>query len=267
MTKKSTHKTDYENNPLFIVTKGITLLLNLARNITAVLLAISVLTFISGSGSWTYPTNNEMESFVATLSGWSMDQWLFASAAACIFALAFIMISSLLGGVSSYTSAEIAKGKQVALSDAFHTAFEHLWSYVWLQIILFVKLLLWTLLFIVPGIYFSFRYSLAGVAFYDSKKNLRGDAAIQESLRLTKNGWITTFTSNILFNLLTLGVLKSIVTTGVNAMLYKQFESVGDKKPPAHWISWYVLIFASIALATSLIFLIIDIATNNVASL
>ncbi len=264
MTNKTPHKSEYENNPFFIATNGITLLFELARGVATVMIVISVLTFFSNASPSENP-QKDAENFVNTLAGWNPEQWLLAGGATLILALAFVMITSLFGGVSSYTSAEIAKGKKVALGDAFRTAFNHLWSYVWLQVIIFVKLLLWTLLFIIPGIYMSFRYSLAGVAFYDSKKNLRGNTAIKESLRLTKNGWLTTFSSNILFNLMTFGVLQAVVTTSINAVLYKQFEAVGDKKPQAHWLSWLTLFLPFIlivALFTFLIALVIGIATG-----
>lgn len=265
MTSKISHKSEYENNPFFVATNGITLLFNLARGVATIMVVISVLTFFSNVGPSDDP-QKDAGSFVSILSGWTPEQWLLATGATLILSLAFVMLVALFGGVSSYTSAEIAKGKNVALGEAFRIAFNHLWSYVWLQVIIFVKLFLWTLLFIIPGIYMSFRYSLAGVAFYDSKKNLRGNAAIKESLRLTKNGWLTTFASNILFNLATFGVLQAVVTTGVNASLYRQFEAVGDKKPQAHWLSWLALFLPFIliiALFTFLIALVIGIAVGG----
>ena len=149
---------------------------------------------------------------------------------------------ALFGGVSSYVSARIARDEPVRLREAFRVAFENLWAYLWLQIIIFVKVALWSLLLVIPGIIMSVRYSLAGVAFYDDKKHLRGNAAVKESLRLTKNGWLTTFASNTLFNLITLGAIGSIISTSVNAMLYKQFDKAGAKKPEAHWLSWATLL-------------------------
>ncbi len=88
----------------------------------------------------------------------------------------------------------------------------------------------------------AIRYTLAGVAFFDDRKHLKGNAAIKESLRLTKGGWLTTFSSNVLFNILTFGILSSVVTTGANTVLYRQFNALGDKpKPSAHWLSWVTL--------------------------
>lgn len=241
MASKTSHKTKYENNPFFIATDGITMLFNLARGVATVLIILSVLSFFGGGDPARDDVQEQAERLVDTVSSWSIEQWLLAVGAVSIIVLALLMITALFGGVSAYTSVELAKGKKVELSTAFRTAFNHLWSFLWLQIIMFIKLLGWTLLFVIPGIYFAFRYSLASVAFFDSNKNLRGNAAIKESLKLTKNGWVTTFGSNMLFNLLTFGVLRAIVATGVNAVLYRQFCAVGDKKPEAHWLSWLTL--------------------------
>jgi hypothetical protein len=132
-----------------------------------------------------------------------------------------------------------------------------LWSYLWLQIIISFKVFLWMLLFIVPGIIMAVRYSLASVAFFDEKKQLRGTAAIRESLRLTKGAWITTYASTTLFNILTLGAMNSAITTAANAVLYKQFEKIGDdKKPDAHWLSWVTLLVPAVALVLLLLLVV-----------
>ncbi len=256
MTKDSKIKVDYENNPFFVATNGITKLFNLATGVATVMIVLSVLSFFGGGVDSPEGSQREAENFFNTVSGWSAEQWTLAVGAGLIIGLAVLMISALFGGVSAYTSAELAKGNRVALGKAFRTAFDHLWPFVWLQIVMFVKLVLWTLLFIVPGIYFAFRYSLAGVAFYDSKKNLRGNAAIQESLKLTRNGWLTTFSSNLLFNLLTFGVLGALISTGVNAELYRQFGAVGDKKPQAHWLAWITLFLPFVLVVFLFTFLI-----------
>lgn len=257
---KSTPKTKYENNPFFVAGNGITLLYTLASGVFFVLLAVSLASVLGRGGpndeegikkSW----NETMHMF----STWTVDQWIMAIGAAIIIGLAVIMISALLDGVSSYTSLKISQGKRVKLGEAFREAFDKLWSYLWLQIIIFAKVLLWSLLFIIPGIVMAIRYSLAGVAFFDERKNLRGNAAVKESLRLTKGGWITTFASNTLFTVLTFGYLSSLVSTGVNSVLYRQFDELGNKKKPdAHWLSWLlffvVLIFAILGIVGLIVF-------------
>lgn len=243
--KKSSKKKSlikYENNPFFIAGNGITRLFDYARGVAILLLVLAVLSFLFGR---TPNSGNEPQTykeFTSTFAAWNMNEWVLAVGAGVIIGIAVLMISALFSGIASYTAYRLSKGDGVSVNEAFRAAFDNLWGYIWLQIVIFVKILLWSLLFVLPGIYFAFRYTLAGVAFFDETKNLRGNAAIKESLRMTKGAWLTTFASNTLFNILTFGILSSIITTGVNTVLYSQFDAQGDKpKPAPHWLSWVTL--------------------------
>lgn len=244
MAKQTKLPAGYENNPFNIAIGGITLLFDLAKGIGFLLIVISLLSIFRGGFSSDDSRDGEqiVNDFVNTIAGWTFNDWLFAVSASGIILLAIMLISALFGGVSAYTSLRISRGHTVRVGEAFRIAFERLWSFLWLQIIIFVKVFLWTLLLIVPGIIMATRYSLANVAFFDDKKELRGNAAIKESLRLTKGAWITTYGSNMLFNIITFGAISSVVTTAVNAVLYRQFDKLSDKKPDAHWLSWLALV-------------------------
>jgi hypothetical protein len=256
MPKKIASSSKYENNPFFIAGNGITLLFNTARGVGVLFVVLSVLSYLSNG--WSSDDPHKMANdFQNTVSGWSAGDWTMAIGSAAIIGLALAMIWALIGGVSAYTSYRLSRGETVNLRDAFRSAFDRLWSYLWLQAIIFVKLFLWTLLLVLPGIYMAFRYSLASVAFFDDRKNLRGNAAVKESLRLTNGAWVTTFAANTLFNILTFGALSSIVTTSVNAVLYRQFGELGDKKKPAaHWLSWVTLVLPMILFLLAVVFIL-----------
>ena len=260
--KQSTSKTKYENNPFFIASNGITLLFNLARGVAIMLLAFAIINLFTRGGERNSDDPNKMWNDVAnTVAPWSFNDWALAIGSGAIIGLALVMISALFGGVAAYTSYKLSQGEKVKLSEAFRVAFDNLWGYIWLQIIIFVKIVLWSLLLVVPGIIMAFRYSLANVAFFDERKEFRGDAAVKESLRLTKGAWITTFGSNMLFNFLSLGVLSAIVSTGVNAVLYRQFGDLGDKKKPeAHWLSWVTLALPFILMIFAFMFVLAFLA-------
>ena len=230
---------DYENNPFFIASNGFTLLFNMARGVGVFLLFLSLFAFIFSYGI----NNDDLTSAQREVTVWHTSDWAIAIGTAAILGLAFVMIASLFNGIAAYTAVQLSKGKRVSFNEAFNAVFERLWSYIWLKVIISIKLLLWYLLLIVPGIIMSVRYSLADLAFFDERKNLRGNAAIKESLRLTKGAWLTTFAASTLFNLLTFGSITYVVTTAANAMLYKQFDTLGDKKPDAHWLSWFTVLF------------------------
>lgn len=240
--KKSAPKVTYENNPFFIASNGITLLFNLARGMAILLLVLALLNFFTRGSDEGADATKMWNELSHTVSTWGLNDWLLALGSGAIIGLAVIMVSTLITGAASYTSYKLSRNEKVKIGEAFREAFDNLWSFIWLQIIVLVKILLWSLLFIIPGIVMAFRYSLANTAFFDERKELRGNAAVKESLRLTKGAWITTFSSNMLFNMLSFGALSSVISTSVNAVLYRQFGDLGDeKKPDAHWLSWVTL--------------------------
>lgn len=239
MVKKAA--SSYNNNPFTIATNGLSNVFTNARGVFFLFLALSLAQFYSSPNMSEDEVKEQVNSVSAIVSGWSATDWTLAIGTAAIILLAVAMISALFGGVASYTSAQLAKGRTVSLSEAFRVAFENLWSYLWLEFLIGIKILLWTLLFIIPGIIMSIRYSLAGVAFFDDAKHLRGNAAVKESVKLTKNAWFTTYGALVLFNILTFGVISSLVNIGVVAKLYEQYQSVGDKKPKTHPLSWLTL--------------------------
>lgn len=270
MPSKTTPKAKYENNPFFVAANGLTLMFDMARGVLIFLVVLSFLSFgfdsskpdLSQTNSWQSTVNQ----IAHTTSDWQPSDWALAGFAVIIVAFAVIMVSALFSGVSSYTSAQLARGKKVNFAEAFRVAFEHLWSFLWLHVIISVKLFLWTLLFILPGIYFAFRYSLAQTAFFDERKNLRGNAAIAESLRLTQGAWVTTFASNMLFNGLTFGGFIGVISVGVNAVLYRQFDALGKKpKPAPHWLSW-VTVAIPIAVVLLVIAFVISLVIGIVVA-
>ena len=87
------------------------------------------------------------------------------------------------------------------------------------------------------------RYSLAGVSYFD--KDLRGNAAIKDSLALTKGAWLTTYASQYIMYFVTLGMAGELFVPGARALLYTQLNAVtsaGKVKPNAHVLSWIVLL-------------------------
>lgn len=253
MATKKSKKLSYENNPFFVATNGITLLFNLAQGVAVMLIIFSAVSFITRvvvpDGSSDSSSTNSVGSIGEAFQGWNISEWLLLAFVVGIIGLAAVMIGALFTGVNAYTSARLARGEQVAIREAFRESFDKLWSFIWLQIIVFVKIVLWSLLFIIPGIIMAIRYSLANVAFFDDTKNLRGNDAVKESLRLTKGAWMTTYASYSLLNMLTLGIIGNLVNTGVSAVLYRQYQEAGDKKPAAHFLSWLTLILPFIFFA------------------
>ena len=244
LTKASKKHVPYINNPFFIATEGLKLFFTKALGIAVLLIIVSAFFHAYTPASSSEPTrqptstiNNQRDSSKVTIP---------SNAAAIIVVLAVMLgtgvviallsAGTILAGISAYSSAQVANGKDVLLKDAWMVTLEKFWSLLWLQVLIIVKILAWALLFIIPGIVMAYRYSLASTAFFD--KNLKGNAAIKESLALTKGSWITLFGAQTLFSLVTLGTLNNLLSTSTTAVLYRQFRATPlEDRPKAHGLS------------------------------
>lgn len=244
MTKPTT--TLYENNPLFIATKGLELLFAKAISVAVMLLIFVGLSLFTGLPSrFTYSsksetTNADMQQTFNNIQSVDPAVWVVIGAFALMALLAGFFIQVIFNGISDYTAAQLARNKNVTLSEALGAVFSHFWGYSWVVIIVAVKTFLWTLLFIIPGFIMTVRYSLSGVSYFD--KQLSGNNAVKHSLALTKGAWLTTFAGHALLPMLTFGALGNLTVPGSSAVLYRQYSAADGPKPPAHIVSWLTLI-------------------------
>lgn len=247
MTKRAVFIT----NPLRIAVDGTKLLFQKAP-MTAIVLAI--LSAFSAGNELSRPTPSGIGS-APTTPEMPMETGVLIILFVLIVIVAFgaFILGSLITGIFAHASAQIAKGHEVTFRQSLTAISERLWSYVWLQLLTAVKVILWSLLFIIPGIIMAVRYSLANLSFFDDDKKLTGNAAIKDSLTLTKGAWLTTFASQTFFNIITLGMISPIIDTGAKAILYRQFnelQKTNTPKPKPHILSWITLsLFILIALA------------------
>lgn len=256
--KKSSRSVAYENNPFKVGLDGINLVMNKARNVGILLIVLSVLSFGSNFMQRTKDSGQEHATAPGALfAQLSPTGWIILALVMSILILAFVFVSAMLSGIGAYTSARLARGHEVTLSEAFHAVLDRFFSYIWLQIIQTVKLILWTLLFIIPGIIMSVRYSMANVVFFD--KGLTGNAAIKDSIKVTRGAWITTYASYSLFNFITLGIIGELVTAGARSILYRQLTQFkeGEAKPEAHILSWVTLLLPFALIGLLILFVIL----------
>jgi hypothetical protein len=273
----TTKKPEYENNPFNIGLAGLTLLFKLAQSVAIlaiVLIAVSLLGqmvqfaagLIDGHKDTSFNYRYDPSEFDGVGSGYvpAMEPAALVVLGIFVATILFIVIviAAFVAGIFDYTAARISDHKPVSLSDAAKASWSHLPAYLWMNIVRVVKTFLWTLLLIIPGIIMSIRYSLAGVVFF--KENERGNAATIRSANLTKGAVLTTYASSALWNFLTLGMAKSLISTSTSAVLYRQlaaYDKAGVEKPKAHWLTWltvlipplFVLMIAVLALIVLLL--------------
>lgn len=179
-----------------------------------------------------------------------------------------ILVNAFIYGMLGSISAKLARGEEATFEQTLSEAFKGFMGMLWLTILMSIKVLLWSLLFIIPGIYMSVRYSLATVVFFTEGK--RGNAAIKRSLKLTKGAWLTTFASHTLLNLLTLGMFQLFLTPGTDGLLYRQLNDQTEakvSKPKAHVLSWITLGFLIfLVIAAIIILALLVYALKNFAN-
>lgn len=260
MVKPST--TTYENNPLLIATKGLELLFAKAISVAVLFLVLIGLSFLANLPSVfmpaeSNPSETDMQNISGSLQSVDPAVWIMIGVIVLVAVLISLFIHIILSGISDYTASQLSKNKTTTLGEALGVVFSHFWSYSWVIILVGIKIFLWSLLFIIPGIIMSVRYSLSGVSYFD--KQLKGNNAINYSLGLTKNAWLTTFAGQSLLPILTLGALGGLTAPGTNAVLYRQYTAANGPRPPAHIVSWLTLIIP-IVLALVALFFVVGVA-------
>lgn len=250
----------YETNPFLIAITGIERVFRFAKPLAIIFLVASIIFMLLNFNiSDTTSANIAHEFSQQTTTVGATDPGLTAvfigvvGLMVLIAAAGLFVLSSIVMGVTDVASSAAAKGKTITTSQAFEELFKDFGPYLKLRLIFTVKVFLWTLLFVLPGIYFFYRYYLAGVVFFAEGK--RGNAAIKESLRLTRGSWITTFASYNLLNILTFGATQMLLQSGSQAELYRNYRQTvdsGEAHPAPHWLSW-VPIVVSILLFSLLI--------------
>ena len=246
-TSAAAKSSAYENNPFFVATNGLDLLFKRAQSI-GILLAILVgISALSSLPSAFVPSNDQGQqtpapqgSDAAGFPSIPAEVWLIIVGVALLLVLVFSFVGIVIRGILDYTAANLANDKQTTISEAFRGVFGNFWGYTWVLVIASVKTFLWTLLFIIPGIVMSVRYSLAGVAYFDKK--LKGNESVKHSSALVKGAWLTTNASQNLLNIITLGIIQPLLVPGTNGILYRQLSAAGETKPKAHVLSWLTLI-------------------------
>lgn len=257
-------ESDYINNPWTLAVTAVKLVFAHARNVAWVLIVISVLSAFSGSfnqnASQTTPTTYDPNATVTEVvfPGATLDGTFYAIVTLAVVAIiAITLLSMYIAAVGQLSSLRAIKGQTTTISEAMTMVNKKFWGYVLLQIFVTFRIILWSILLILPGIYMSVRYSLASVTYLDDDNTLTPTQAIKKSVELTRGAWLTTFASPLLLSVVTLGLISQLVSCAAQAKLYMQYKPLTEQniqKPRAHFLSFAMLGF--MLLLIPLIFLI-----------
>ncbi len=277
-------------NPFLVALEGVKSLFVFAKPVAMVLLVLSIIFGLANLATSTYDMMNPQEPSTwntstdttasptsiaefnnMTLPGVDFDLTPESFGAIVIIAgfvifvvtVLLLVIGAIFTGLGDIAAAASVNKKTITLKQALSTLLARFPAYLWLIVLVAVKTFLWSLLFIIPGIIMSIRYSLAGTAFF--ARNMKASEAIKYSTKITKGGWITLFASQTLPNIVTLGLIQLLVQPGVYAELFRQYDHYdtnGVAKPKAHIISiiYFVILASIVAIAIAALLLIVPLA-------
>lgn len=267
------------NNPFTVAIEGISALFRYAKSIAITIVVLSAVGFVLNAASSVadvfygdddYLTSSSHVESSTPDEAYPMDDIAAVLAVmGVVFVVVFVailVISIILYGIADVASAAAANKQTISFGETFSRLFKRLPGYIGLRLLMTLKVFLWSLLFIVPGVIMAVRYSLAGTAYF--ARDMKAVDALNYSTKITKGGWMTTFASYGWFNIITLGFIQFLVETGVRATLFRQFDSyeqAGQQKPGAHGLSlaFTILIAILAVLMVGIICLGVVIAATN----
>lgn len=242
-TKKKKASAPAESyNPFFTTLNGITALFTTGLSAGIIILLIDAVTSMSNVRIDSNTDQNQTINTIRDFFGQPITDQLPVYGIALIILIFAVVVGSMIHGIQSYTALRLAKDEKPTIGEAFNATLSNFGNYTLMYLLVNIKTFLWALLLIVPGIIAYYRYSFAGLVFFD--KDLRLNAAIKESNRLTKGGLMTLFSSQTLFNMITLNYISLVVWVASVSQLYRIYtnlDTAGKDKPSVHWLSWVTL--------------------------
>lgn len=157
-----------------------------------------------------------------------------------VMVVASVAINTFIYGLFTYAALENNAGRKAGFSDALNAVVARFWRLLLAQLLAIVKILGWTLLFIVPGIIATFRYALLPFVILDEPASETGVKKSHDRVKALVAG-----RKREVFGVATVAGIIPIVG-GINqlignAALYRQLQVFADKKlekPEVHWLNY-----------------------------
>jgi hypothetical protein len=228
----------YIRNPFTVALSGISVLKNLSKGLFILFLVLSILSALSNFSSG--PSFDDSSTGMGDETSAAYNAGYVVGTLVGLAAFFFLLV--VVWGMQGYASAKIAKGEGTTIKEAFMAAVKNFGRLFVIGLIVVVKTILWSLLFLIPGLIMQIRYSLAPTIAF-AEPELSPSAVVTRSVVLTKNAWFDTMGARGWFSLVTLGFATLLTEVGASGVLYRQLRRLhesGQKKPSTHPLN-YVL--------------------------
>lgn len=157
-----------------------------------------------------------------------------------VFALVALVVGVFVQGMLTHVAIESEKGNRVSFSDAFNATSKRFWRLLGASLLAFVKIVGWTLLFIIPGIVAAFRYTLLPYVIMDEPEDSRGVKESHDRTKLlVKHRLLEVFGVSTVSAIIP--IVGQVLGLAGNAALYRQLQVYNDgnlEKPKKHWLNY-----------------------------
>ncbi len=219
------NKSTTSPSKLELIQNGVKKLYKVNKKLSIILIVLSVLSLLGNMESF-YPAE---PSSGESAPPWSNGEIIAAVVIITIIIFAFIAVAIIIEGMISYAIYQATKDKKPSISEAFEQAQDKFWTILWLNTIIFFRILGGLLLLIVPGIRAGLRYTIAPIVLFD--ENLPAKETANRSRDIAKNNLnsllVMNLVSSVLFPISYLVYYGSLVT------MYPYFKGklVSSSKP------------------------------------
>lgn len=258
MKDTATPKIAYISNPFVLAYRAAKRLYATNKGWAIVFIVLGILS--------SFQSNYDATSNQSTLEnpvGTTIDPALvfFILIAVLVFSLLVVVITVYLTGLFSFVALQSEKGNTVSVGDAVRAVNKKFHLLLKASLLAGLKILGWTLLFIIPGIIASLRYTLLAYLIMDSDtegKQAQPVKATHDRIKqLTKGRLWEVFGMSFTSIVPLAGTLFNVAGS---AALYRQLQVYTDKKaekPPIHWLNYLgAILLVSIVVIALLIALV-----------
>ena len=245
-TEKDT-TASYNTNPFSLMFDAMGRFIKYNTNWAVVLIVLGFFGVASQAGNLFHSATNST-AVNNTLSSNASGTVLLAS----IIVITVVAIAAIVGGLAlnaivqgmlSYVALQSEQGTSVKLGEAYRAAAARFWRLFNAQLLAFLKVIGWTLLFIVPGIIAFLRYSLLSYVIMSEPETEKGVVEAHNKVKSLVKGrllevlGVTSISSVI-------PVIGTLLGLSGNAALYTQLALYNSKdleKPKISWINYLIL--------------------------
>lgn len=174
--------------------------------------------------------------------------------------LGLFLVGTYIIATIDYAAVQAAKGHATTVRSAITGVAPLFGGYLWVTLLTVFATFAWSLLFIIPGVYKSVRYSLAGIAYLDDPKKYRGSNALERSIDLTDQKFITTYGTILASSVVAALNFSQLAFASNRTSLYFAFADFAEKKqaaPQPHLISKIALYLSIVLLFVGFIMVMV----------